>query len=122
MEAGHLLRDRVVADPEDMQVLKDSLREHYIGPPDTQLIIESELGMGTVVRPLTVYESEHLRVCRPRNLGYVESQAVVGYGISKLGTAYDVRQIFDLARFLFPWFIMPRRWRSGRRSCRWAGG
>jgi len=23
-----------------------------------------------------------------------------------------VRQIFDLARFLFPWFIMPRRWRS----------
>ena len=28
VEAGHLLRDRVVAEPEDMQVLKDSLRAH----------------------------------------------------------------------------------------------
>ena len=34
------------------------------------------------------------------------------YAIGRLGTAYDVRQIFDLLRFLFPWFIMPRRWRS----------
>lgn len=25
---------------------------------------------------------------------------------------YDIRQILDLARFLFPWWIMPRRWRS----------
>lgn len=25
---------------------------------------------------------------------------------------YDVRHILDLARFFFPWTIMPRRWRS----------
>jgi hypothetical protein len=36
----------------------------------------------------------------------------VEYAISRLGAAYDVRQIFDLLRFLFPWFILPRRWRS----------
>lgn len=93
-------------------LLQDSLRKHYIGTADKQLIIESELGMGTVVRPLTSYEQEHLRICRPRGLDYSDSQEVVRYAIGRLGTAYDVRQIFDLLRFLFPWFIMPRRWRS----------
>lgn len=93
-------------------LLKDLLRKHYIGTADKQLIIESELGMGTVVRPLTTYEQEHLRICRPRNLGFHDSQQVIAYAIGRLGTAYDVRQIFDLARFLFPWWILPRRWRS----------
>ncbi|GAB3276057.1 YiiX/YebB-like N1pC/P60 family cysteine hydrolase [Parahaliea aestuarii] len=93
-------------------LLRDLLRQHYIGTADKQLIIESELGMGTIVRPLTVYEEEHLRICRPRNLGYHDSQQVIAYAIGRLGTAYDVRQIFDLARFLFPWWVLPRRWRS----------
>lgn len=93
-------------------LLRDKLRQFYMGTPDTQLIIESELGLGTVVRPLTKYECEHLRICRPRNLDYKDSQQVVRYSIGRLGSSYDVRQIFDLARFLFPWFIMPRRWRS----------
>ncbi|MFV0477503.1 MAG: YiiX/YebB-like N1pC/P60 family cysteine hydrolase [Parahaliea sp.] len=93
-------------------LLKDMLRKHYIGTADKQLIIESELGTGTVVRALTQYEKEHLRICRPRNLGFHDSQQVIAYAIGRLGTAYDVRQIFDLARFLFPWWILPRRWRS----------
>jgi hypothetical protein len=99
-------------------LLRDKLRQFYMGTPDTQLIIESELGLGTVVRPLTKYECEHLRICRPRNLDYKDSQHVVRYSIGRLGTSYDVRQIFDLARFLFPWFIMPRRWRSSLFSSR----
>ncbi|MEH6517914.1 MAG: YiiX/YebB-like N1pC/P60 family cysteine hydrolase [Halioglobus sp.] len=93
-------------------LLKDVVRQHYMGTADKQLIIESELGLGTIVRPLTTYEHEHLRICRPRGLGHRDSQHVVNYAIGELGTAYDVRQVFDLARFLFPWFIMPRRWRS----------
>lgn len=93
-------------------LLRDSLRQYYMDTPDTQLVIESELGVGTMVRPLTSYECEHLRICRPRGLDFRDSQQVIRYSIGRLGTSYDVRQIFDLARFLFPWFIMPRRWRS----------
>ncbi|MEH6590313.1 MAG: hypothetical protein V7746_08660 [Halioglobus sp.] len=93
-------------------LVRDVLRKYYLGTADKQLIIESELGLGTVVRPLTTYECEHLRICRPRNLGYKDSHQVINYCINMLGTAYNVRQIFDLARFLFPWFILPRRWRS----------
>ncbi len=97
---------------------RELLAKHYQGSPDRQLLIESELGMGTVVRPITVYEGEHLRICRPRGLGYMDGQRAMGYAIGQLGTAYDVRQIFDLARFLFPWSIMPRRWRSSLFSAR----
>ena len=93
-------------------LLKDVVRQHYLGTADKQLIIESELGLGTIVRSLTSYEHEHLRICRPRGLGHRDSQKVINYAIGELGTAYDVRQVFDLARFLLPWFIMPRRWRS----------
>ncbi|MEH6636555.1 MAG: hypothetical protein V7700_13605 [Halioglobus sp.] len=92
--------------------LREVLASHYQGNTDRQLIIESELELGTVVRALTIYEREHLRICRPRGLGFSDSQKVIGYAIGRLGTTYDVRHIFDLARFLFPWFIMPRRWRS----------
>jgi len=41
-----------------------------------------------------------------------DGQQAIGYAVGRLGSTYNVRQIFDLARFLFPWFIMPRRWRS----------
>lgn len=96
----------------DDPVQRDAIREHFDGEPARQLIIESELGLGTVVRPLDTYACEHLRVCRPRGLSGSARRDVLHYAIGRLGTLYNVRQIFDLLRFLFPWFIMPRRWRS----------
>ena len=93
-------------------VLRDKLGAHARCGGETQLIIESELGLGTIVRPLSIYEGEHLRVCRPRALGYADGQQIIAYAVGQLGMAYNVRQIFDLARFLFPWFMLPRRWRS----------
>ncbi len=96
---------------EDIE-LREQLCKYYTGSPDQQLIIESELGTGTAVRPLTEYEGEHIRLCRPRGLAYQDAQKVVNYSIRQLGLPYDVRQIFDLARLLFPWVILPRKWRS----------
>lgn len=79
---------------------------------DEQLIIESELGLGTVIRPISVYRGEHLRICRPSGLSRDDASFVLAHAMSRIGTPYNVRQILDLARFLFPWTIMPRRWRS----------
>ena len=86
--------------------------DHFGDAPDTQLIIESLLGFGTVVRPLSDYKDDHIRICRPKGLSYKDSQQAVNFAISRLGLDYDLRQILDLARFLFPWTILPRRWRS----------
>ncbi len=98
-------------DIEDVSI-RDIVSQHFDGEPDTQLIIESQLGLGTVVRPLSVYELDHLRICRPKGLSFGDSQEVIHYAVSRLGIDYDVRHIFDLARFLFPWWILPRKWRS----------
>ena len=98
-------------DVEDDQV-REIIKESYEGSPDEQLIIESELGFGTVIHPLSRYEGEHIRICRPNGLSYGDSQKVIHYSVSRLGLDYDVRHILDLARFFFPYGILPRRWRS----------
>ena len=85
---------------------------HYSGDPEQQLIIESLLGEGVVIKPLSTYQQDHLRICRPRGLSFRDSQQAINFAISRLGLDYDLRQILDLARFLIPWSIFPRRWRS----------
>ena len=81
-------------------------------PPSTQLVIESQLGAGTLVCALSEYADDHVRICRPVGLSAEDAQTISTHAINSLGLNYDIRQIFDLARFLFPWGILPRRWRS----------
>lgn len=92
--------------------LRNLLSTHFHGAPDTQLIIEGIMGQGTIVNDLKIYEKDNIRLCRPRGLSRRDAQKVISFAIRKLGTPYDVRQIIDLARFLLPWNIMPRRFRS----------
>lgn len=96
----------------DNPILRKRLEEFYKGSPDEQLIIESLLGQGTVVSPLTHYEHDHIRICRPKGISRHDAQQVIGFAIGRLGSQYGIRHLFDLARFLLPWSIMPRHWRS----------
>jgi hypothetical protein len=102
----------------DDPTLREALERYCSFKPNEQLIIESVLGKGTIVNKLSFYTNDHIRICRPSGLSYKDAQQVIRYAISRLGAEYDVRQIFDLARFLFPWILLPRRWRSSlfRRS------
>ncbi len=94
----------------------ENVREHvnwlYDGDPSDQLIIEPLLGEGTVVSPLKKYAGEHVRICRPAGLSRADAGRVLAFAVKHLGREYDVRQLLDLARFLFPYGIIPRRWRS----------
>jgi hypothetical protein len=96
----------------DDPVLREYILKFYQGQPDDQLVIESLLGKGTIVDNISKYRDEHLRICRPTNLTRQDAQKVIAYAINQLGTYYNVRQIFDLARFFFPYGILPKRWRS----------
>jgi len=94
----------------------ENVREHvswlYDGDPSDQLILEPLLGEGTVVSPLRKYAGEHVRICRPAGLSRADAGRVMAFAVKHLGREYDVRQLLDLARFLFPYGIIPRRWRS----------
>lgn len=92
--------------------LREYLQRFYKGEPNDQLIIESQLGEGTIVENIDKYRQSHVRICRPTNLTRQDAQSVISYAIHQLGTYYNVRQILDLARFLFPYGILPKRWRS----------
>lgn len=88
------------------------IKRFYNGDPEEQLIIEAMMGEGTLVDNLKKYKGENLRICRPKGITHQDAQKVINYSIKQLGTDYDVRQILDLLRFLFPYSFLPRRWRS----------
>ncbi len=96
----------------DDPALRCLIQQHYDGDDDDQLLIEPLLGYGTIIRRLDVYEGEHLRICRPSSLTSKDAQIVISRAADHLGVGYDIRQLIDLARFLFPFGIIPRRWRS----------
>lgn len=88
------------------------INKHYNGAPDKPLVIESLLGHGTIVSTLSDYFEDNLRVCRPSGLTSDDQSNVVDFASEHLGMNYDVRQLLDLARFMFPYGILPRKWRS----------
>lgn len=97
-----------IADP----AIRAKAMEHFNGSTDTQLLVEGLLDKGTVITPLSFYKQDHIRICRPRSLSPDDAQHVINFAINKLGSDYDVRQILDLARFMLPWYFMPKKWRS----------
>ena len=92
--------------------LRRMITRSYRAHPDEQLVIEALLGKGTIVAPLHKYRQDHVRICRPNGLERRDARMVIHYCIERVGSGYDLRQLIDLARFVFPWSILPRRWRS----------
>jgi hypothetical protein len=84
----------------------------YHGDLSEQLMVEALLGKGTIITPLAKYRRDHLRICRPTGLEPEDAHKVVAHAIHHIGFDYDVRHLLDLARFFFPWNILPKRWRS----------
>ena len=78
---------------------------------DVEHVIVEALMEGVVASPLSKYASFNLRVCRPMGLRREDLQRVLDEVLAQLGQAYDLRHIFDLARYFFPVTLIPRRLR-----------
>ena len=75
------------------------------------MLIEVDVLEGTIAIPLSKYAKMHTRICRPVNLSEADVQKVVQYAIARLGNAYDLKNVIDLARYLLPAPPIPARWR-----------
>ena len=75
------------------------------------LIVEALVEGGVVVSPLAKYASYNLRVCRPHRLRAEDCQRILDEVVSQIGIRYDVQHILDLARYLLPLSLIPRRLR-----------
>jgi hypothetical protein len=80
--------------------------------PDGEVcdLIESNLDDGTVAVPLSKYFHFHTRICRPAGLSEADCQTVCNYAVARIGLAYDLKNLIDLARYLVP-LPVPQRWR-----------
>lgn len=83
-------------------------RETPCGEP--LVLVEANLGEGVVAAPLSKYERFHTRICRPSGLSAQDRARVCAYAAERIGFDYDLKNILDLMRYLFP-MPMPRRWR-----------
>lgn len=91
----------------------------YIGENDTltdefgypACLIEADVSHGAVASSLTKYLGYNTRICRPTLITPDDRDAVVAYMIAALGTAYDVKNVIDLARYLLPQPPVPVKWR-----------
>lgn len=73
--------------------------------------VEADLQEGVRAVSVAAFEGLHCRICRPVGLAAADIAAVVGFVIARLGQQYDLRNVFDLARYLFPTPPVPTRWR-----------
>jgi len=74
-------------------------------------LIEVDLSEGCVGVSLTSYQDFNTRICRPVGLSDEDRQKVVDFMVSKIGTQYDLKNIFDLLRYFLPTPPVPVRWR-----------
>lgn len=81
------------------------------GPEASHLLVESDLRAGVITAPLAKYRRHNTRICRPRDLAPEALERVLGEVFRHLGVRYDRRNIFDLARYLTPFHLLPQRFR-----------
>jgi len=83
-------------------------RETENGEPLT--LVEANIGEGVVGVPLSKYYRFHTRICRPTGLTDDDRARVCAYATERIGFDYDLKNIIDLLRYLFP-LPVPQRWR-----------
>lgn len=81
------------------------------GDDAKHLLVEALVERGVVLTPLSKYRDFNIRICRPYNLARDDVRQVVDQALSNVGNTYDLKNIFDLARYFLPVSLVPRRFR-----------
>ena len=90
----------------------------YVGPIGDRVtadgeplsLVEANIGEGVIAVPLSKYARFHTRICRPIGLTDDDRARVCAYATERIGFDYDLKNILDLMRYLFP-LPVPQRWR-----------
>jgi len=87
---------------------------------DARHMIVEALVEGVVATPLSKYAGFNLRICRPASIRREDLERVLDEVLAQLGLKYDLKNVFDLARYFFPVSLIPRRLR--RRALQFGSG
>lgn len=75
------------------------------------VLVEADLEEGVRAITLAHYAQMHTRICRPVGLNDEDRRRIVDYAIARIGQQYDLKNIFDLVRYLLPIAPVPTRFR-----------
>lgn len=87
----------------------DAIAQNSSSEP--RVLVEADIAEGVRAVPLGVYRGFHTRICRPVGLSAEDLKKVIAYAVERIGHRYDMKNVFDLARYLFPTPPVPVRWR-----------
>ena len=87
----------------------DWARDHF-GDEAAHLMVEA-LPRGVQVGPVAKYVDYNLRICRPHKLRPEHCAVLMDGAVASIGWHYDLRNVFDLARYMIPVSVVPPRWR-----------
>ncbi len=73
-----------------------------LDPEAAPTLIEADLEHGVQAVPLATYGRFNTRICRPIGLTEEDRARVVAFAVERLGLAYDLKNLIDLARYLLP--------------------
>lgn len=77
----------------------------------SQVLLEADVELGVITCSLSKYEHLNTRVCRPIGMSKEDKVKVVDHVVSRIGHTYDLKNITDLARFLWPMPPVPSYFR-----------
>ncbi|MBS3805294.1 MAG: lipo-like protein [Oleiphilaceae bacterium] len=92
----------------------------YLGPDaglpvsdsgEPHVLIEADVEAGIRTLPLSFYEHDHTRICHPLGLAQPDIDNISDYARSRIGHQYDMKNVFDLARYLLPVPPVPSKYR-----------
>lgn len=87
----------------------------YVGAQQTDVdepsLIEADLNNGVTQVPLRKYEQTNIRICRPVGLSDADKAAIIKFAKARVGHVYDLKNIFDLARYLIQNPAVPVKYR-----------
>jgi hypothetical protein len=90
----------------------------YVGPEagitvngEVAALVEADVRDGVRIVPLSCYADVNVRICRPSGLTPEDQARVIEFACRAIGDQYDLRNVFDLMRYLLPEPPVPTRWR-----------
>lgn len=96
----------VKRDPE----LRLKLAQEY-GEEANFMVVEALVQSGVVLTPLAKYRDFNIRICRPHRLSEPDLRIVIDEAMASVGRSYDLKNVFDLARYFLPVSLVPARLR-----------
>lgn len=73
--------------------------------------VEADIVDGVRLVGLAEFRGLHCRICRPVNLAGDDLRGIIDYALARVGQQYDLKNVFDLVRYLIPTPPVPQRWR-----------